>query len=317
MKQTTKYQLNLMESGDAFSPDPLNENTQALENALVEHNSDENAHSALRTTVAEHTADKNNPHAVTAAQVGAAAASHNHSAAAITSGTLPVSRGGTGNTSVDSTPTSGSKKMVTSGGVYTALEGKAAAGHSHSEYAAASHSHSEYAAASHSHSGYAAASHSHGAGSITSGTLPVSRGGTGNSSVDSTPVSGSSKMVTSGGVYTALSKKYGTDNAPWVVGSYTGTGVIGTALNISLGFQPSAVVVLRADGTIGFGLCVRSGNSQGAMTSAKMSTATNSYTVFNDYMEITSTGFSVLKYHENYVNCPNMNNVPYVYIAFK
>lgn len=40
-------------------------------------------------------------------------------------GTLPVANGGTGNTSVDTTPTSESTKMVTSGGVYTALSGKA------------------------------------------------------------------------------------------------------------------------------------------------------------------------------------------------
>lgn len=53
-----------------------------------------------------------------------AAASHNHSAANITSGTLAVARGGTGQTSVDTTPTSGSKKMCTSGGIYTALAGK-------------------------------------------------------------------------------------------------------------------------------------------------------------------------------------------------
>lgn len=63
----------------------------------------------------------------TASEVGAAASSHNHSASNITSGTLPVARGGTGNTSVDTTPTSGSTKMVTSGGVYTALSGKAPA----------------------------------------------------------------------------------------------------------------------------------------------------------------------------------------------
>ena len=50
-----------------------------------------------------------------------AAASHNHSAANITSGTLAVARGGTGNTSVDTTPTNGSTKMVTSGGIYTAI----------------------------------------------------------------------------------------------------------------------------------------------------------------------------------------------------
>lgn len=40
-------------------------------------------------------------------------------------GTLPVAHGGTGNTSVDTTPTASSTKMVTSGGVHSALELKA------------------------------------------------------------------------------------------------------------------------------------------------------------------------------------------------
>ena len=45
---------------------------------------------------------------------------HTHSADDIDTGILSVARGGTGNTSVDTIPTSGSTKMVTSGGVYTA-----------------------------------------------------------------------------------------------------------------------------------------------------------------------------------------------------
>lgn len=98
--------------------------------------------------------------------------SHNHGAGDITSGTLPVARGGTGNTSVDTTPTSGSSKMVTSGGVYTALSGKAASSHNHS------------------------------AANITSGTLPVARGGTGVTSLDAllTAVGAQPKMIT--GTYT-------------------------------------------------------------------------------------------------------------------
>ncbi len=43
-----------------------------------------------------HLANKNNPHDVTAAQVGAAKSGHKHSAADVTSGTLGVARGGTG-----------------------------------------------------------------------------------------------------------------------------------------------------------------------------------------------------------------------------
>lgn len=34
MQQTTQYQLNLIETDDAFSPNPLNDNTQKLEAAL-------------------------------------------------------------------------------------------------------------------------------------------------------------------------------------------------------------------------------------------------------------------------------------------
>lgn len=56
---------------------------------------------------------------------GKAAVSHKHGVNDIT-GVLPVSKGGTGYTSVDTVPTSGSKRAVTSGGVYTALRKKQA-----------------------------------------------------------------------------------------------------------------------------------------------------------------------------------------------
>lgn len=62
------------------------------------------------TDLISHLANKSNPHAVTAAQVGAAKTDHTHSASDIDSGTLgsarlptvPVSKGGTGKTSVTS-----------------------------------------------------------------------------------------------------------------------------------------------------------------------------------------------------------------------
>lgn len=57
---------------------------------------------------------------INATSVGAATSGHTHSADSI-SGILPVTKGGTGQSSVDTTPTSGSSKMVTSGGVYAAL----------------------------------------------------------------------------------------------------------------------------------------------------------------------------------------------------
>lgn len=62
---------------------------------------------------------------------GKASSSHNHSAGNITSGVLPVARGGTGQGSVDTTPTSGSSKMVTSGGVYEAINASGMASNVH------------------------------------------------------------------------------------------------------------------------------------------------------------------------------------------
>ena len=47
-----------------------------------------------------HLDNKNNPHEVTVAQIGAAASNHNHSTGDITSGTLPIARGGTGATNI-------------------------------------------------------------------------------------------------------------------------------------------------------------------------------------------------------------------------
>lgn len=46
------------------------------------------------------------------------------------------------------------------------------------------HVHTEYAPISHTHSDYATTSHKHSASDITSGTLPISKGGTGASTVN-------------------------------------------------------------------------------------------------------------------------------------
>ena len=60
-----------------------------------------------------HISARNNPHNVTLSQVGAAAASHNHSAADINSGTLGVARGGTGQTNLDNVTVGKAKQLNT------------------------------------------------------------------------------------------------------------------------------------------------------------------------------------------------------------
>ena len=63
-------------------------------------------------TIDAHVADKNNPHEVTATQVGAAETIHTHSTNDITNGTLPIARGGTN-------ATSASNALTNLGGVPT------------------------------------------------------------------------------------------------------------------------------------------------------------------------------------------------------
>ena len=159
MKYTKNYQFKKPDSDDAYDIQNENDNMDLIDEtlkntvdnvdielnaALLElRNAIANAQAILEslvdTKIATHTANKNNPHAVTLAQVLGGGGSS----------VIPVANGGTGNSSVDSTPTQNSTKMVTSGGVYTALSGKAASSHNHS------------------------------ASNITSGTLPLSRGGLG------------------------------------------------------------------------------------------------------------------------------------------
>ena len=159
MKYTKNYQFKKPDSDDAYDIQNENDNMDLIDStlkntvdnvdielnaALLElRNAIANAQAILESLVdskiATHTANKNNPHAVTLAQVLGGGGSS----------VIPVANGGTGNSSVDSTPTQNSTKMVTSGGVYNALSGKAASSHNHS------------------------------AANITSGTLPLSRGGLG------------------------------------------------------------------------------------------------------------------------------------------
>ena len=162
MKYTRNYQFKKPDSDDAYDIQNENDNMDLIDEtlkntvdnvdielnaALLElRNAIANAQAILESLVdskiATHTANKNNPHSVTLAQVLGGGGSS----------VIPVANGGTGNSSVDTTPTQNSTKMVTSGGVYTALAGKATSSHNHS------------------------------AANITSGTLPLSRGGLGRTS---------------------------------------------------------------------------------------------------------------------------------------
>lgn len=161
-------------------------------------------------------------HTHTLSDLGAAPASHNHSASNITSGTLGIARGGTGAStlaanrilygngtsaiqalafpttanSILTQGTSGAPVWKTPADVLS-LIGAASSGHNHdSAYAAASHNHDTvYSKLDHTHTyedvgaapashthDYAASSHNHSATNITSGTLSVARGGTGKAS---------------------------------------------------------------------------------------------------------------------------------------
>ena len=159
MKYTKNYQFKKPDADDAYDIQNENDNMDLIDETLKNtvdnvdielnaalqelQNAIANAQAILEglvdTKIANHTANKNNPHSVTLAQVLGGGGSS----------VIPVANGGTGNSSVDTTPTSGSSKMITSGGVYNALSGKAASSHNHS------------------------------AANITSGTLPLTRGGLG------------------------------------------------------------------------------------------------------------------------------------------
>ena len=128
MKYIKNYQFKKPDSDDAYDIQNENDNMDLIDEtlkntvdnvdielnaALLElRNAIANAQAILESLVdskiATHTANKNNPHAVTLAQVLGGGGSS----------VIPVANGGTGNSSVDSTPTQNSTKMVTSGGVY-------------------------------------------------------------------------------------------------------------------------------------------------------------------------------------------------------
>lgn len=112
----------------------------------------------VKSLLSGHTGNKNNPHGVTAAQIGAAAASHGTHVSY--SSTAPA---------MDGTAAVGTASSVArSDHVHPTDTSRAAASHTHTPSSIGA------AAASHSHTGYAAASHTHTAADV--GALPSSGG---------------------------------------------------------------------------------------------------------------------------------------------
>ena len=127
MKYTKNYQFKKPDSDDAYDIQNENDNMDLIDEtlkntvdnvdielnaALLElRNAIANAQAILESLVdskiASHTANKNNPHVVTLAQVLGGGGSS----------VIPVANGGTGNSSVDYSPTQYSTKMVRYGGV--------------------------------------------------------------------------------------------------------------------------------------------------------------------------------------------------------
>ena len=99
MTNTTNSNPKNPDDNDNVLIADLNENADAIDAALhglSTGKEDAGAASAVQKNLEAHTGNRENPHGVTAEQVGAAPTSHTHDAGSITSGTLPIARGGTG-----------------------------------------------------------------------------------------------------------------------------------------------------------------------------------------------------------------------------
>lgn len=143
--------------------------------------------------------------------------------------------------------------------------------------------------------------HDHSANDIKSGTLSVARGGTG--------VSSMSALANALGAYFKV---------PYF-GVFTGNG--NTKRLISLGFTPSAVIVVDSRGLTGDdvqGTCggIAVGNSgTRAYTSSSLTDATTWNNFYTSLM-ITTNGFYV-NYASGYKNNTNKSGETYRYIAFR
>lgn len=209
-----------------------------------------------------HLSNKSNPHGNTPEGIGAAKSEHTHSAADITQGALSAVRGGTG----ISSPTSGGLLKGNGAEPCDIVRGIGAL-------------------------------FSLSAGNPRFGTLPVSMGGTGVTTLDDLLSLVSSNL--------------------FVVGQYTGDGSSGR--EIPLGFHPQAVLLFSAFGNTNDdvddnhgGLALRGYNCvrRGAGTSG-LTSWSNSYTV----LAVTNNGFKVNSYSSSIRS--NESGVRFYYIALR
>ena len=215
------------------------------------------------TNLINHIANKSNPHGVTAAQVNAAAKAHTHNASDINAGMVPVARGGTGASSFPN----GALVRGTGGTSLNYLQG-------------------------------AGALYSPSTGKPQFGTLPISMGGTG--------------VTTLNGLLALVAENL------FVTGMYDGNNAQGRV--IDLGFTPKAVLLFDAEGNthddvddLHGGLALNGYNVISRNASNTYTTTwSNSYCVLG----IVSGGFRVNYYTGNEIRS-NESGHRYYYIAFR
>lgn len=215
------------------------------------------------TRLISHLLATNNPHNVTASQVGAAARSHTHDASSINSGVVSPARGGTGL----SAPAVGGLLKGNGSSTMGVVRGTGAL-------------------------------YSQNYGEPIFGTLPISMGGTGQ-----TTLSGLTQALAAGGL------------AKIVTGSYTGTGTYGAGAQNSLIFAsaPKLLVVMLESNT--------SGGTHGGFIAINGVTALRAGGLEDDVQNASSQLYltwgatSVSWYGTAAIYQQNMNGATYRYIA--
>ena len=106
------------------------------------------------------------------------------------------------------------------------------------ELSLANHSHSGYAASNHTHIEYASSSHNHSTSEITSGTLPLARGGTGVTSISALKTA--LGISSSGSIRPGSASKYFSIESS----SQTATGTISSGATVIIGIGNGGLLEL-------------------------------------------------------------------------